>query len=104
MIIQTIDTASQFRDAFHRCGRGDQFSYDGFKALFDYLEELTEGCEPLELDPIALCCEFSEYTLEELKTQYLDDCADDEIIDYLQDHTHLIKVTNETYIVAAFQE
>ncbi len=54
---QTINVWD-FRDAFQKMGRGDQFSYAGLGALFDYLEE---GGEDVELDVIALCCEFSEY-------------------------------------------
>ena len=43
-------------------GREDQFTYKGKRALFDYLEEMSEGMdEPIELDVIALCCEYSEY-------------------------------------------
>ena len=58
---QTINF-SQFTDAFTSYGRDDQFSYDGLKALFDYLEQLEDDCgTDFELDVIALCCEFSEY-------------------------------------------
>jgi len=58
---ETVSKQS-FRDAFVRYGRGDQFSYDGLSALFDYLEELDDGCgEEMELDVIALCCDFTEY-------------------------------------------
>lgn len=102
MIIQTIDTASQFRDAFHRMGRGNQFSYEGFQSLFDFLEDITSGCEPLELDPIALCCDFSEYTIEELQREYPDHGTNEELIEYLQDNTHLINVDANTYIIASF--
>jgi len=42
--------------------RPDNFSYDGLKALFDYLEDLSDDCgTEIELDVIAICCEFSEY-------------------------------------------
>ena len=38
------------------------FSYDGIRALFEYLEDLSEGMgEPIELDIIALCCDYAEY-------------------------------------------
>jgi len=40
----------------------NNFTYAGLKALFDYLEQYEEDTgEPIEFDPIALCCEFSEY-------------------------------------------
>jgi hypothetical protein len=42
--------------------RKDTFTYEGKKALFDYLEQYEDSTgEPLELDIIALCCEYTEY-------------------------------------------
>ena len=49
----------QFREAFIALDRGDQFSWNGYNALFDWLEEVDEGEH--ELDVIALCCDFTEY-------------------------------------------
>lgn len=68
---QTINQ-SQFMDAFERMGRKDQFSYDGKKALFEYLEQYEdEAGEEVELDVIALCVGFTEYkNLAELKANY----------------------------------
>ena len=84
---------NQFTDAFTSYGRDDQFSYDGLKALFDYLEDLAEDCgTDFELDVIALCCEFSEYSdMEELRGVY-DDLPEDEsdAEDWLQDRTSVI--------------
>jgi len=51
-----------FTDRFRSHDRQDQFSYEGKKALFDYLEEIEEECDiEIELDVIALCCDYSEY-------------------------------------------
>jgi len=51
----------------------NNFSYDGLKTLFQYLDNLSEDCgEDIEFDPIALCCEFSEYNLQEFNEDY--DC------------------------------
>lgn len=59
-IIQTI-SFSQFYDAFRSMNRSDNFSYAGKQALFDYLEEYSDSTgEPVELDVIAFCCEYSE--------------------------------------------
>jgi hypothetical protein len=66
-IIQTIDNASQFRDQFHRAGRGGQFSYEALGLLFDYLDESGED---VELDVVAICCEFAEDTLESIANNY----------------------------------
>ena len=63
----TIENASQFRDQFHRAGRGDQFSYEALGLLFDYLEE----CIPdYDLDVIALCCDYSEATPSDIARDY----------------------------------
>lgn len=46
------------------------FSYKGLRNLFEYLDDLHDEENPLKLDVISLCCDFSEYrNLEE----YLDD-------------------------------
>jgi len=50
-----------FERAFITADR-DNFSYRGKKALFDYLEEIEAETEDgIELDVIAICCDFSEY-------------------------------------------
>ena len=42
--------------------RPNNFSYEGLNNLFDYLEEYEESTgEQIEFDPIALCCEYTEY-------------------------------------------
>ena len=62
-----------FQDAFTQCGRGNNFSYDGLKALFEYLEEVEESTgDEIELDVIALCCEYSELTDSEFRESYPD--------------------------------
>lgn len=50
----------EFREAF-RAIRPDNFSYEGLELLFDYLEQLGEDIgEEIELDVIAICCDYSE--------------------------------------------
>ena len=68
---QTINTASAFRDEFRACGRADQFTYEALGILFDYLEayEMDSG-EEIELDVIALCCDFSEDMPEAIAQSY----------------------------------
>jgi len=71
MIYKTIDIYD-FRAAFTDYDRTAHFSYDGLNALFDWLSEMANDCtEPYELDVIALCCEFTEYSdLAEIKQSY----------------------------------
>ena len=53
---------SDFHTAFHDMNRADQFSYKALNALFAYLEEYELECETeVELDVIALCCDYSEH-------------------------------------------
>jgi hypothetical protein len=73
-MIQTINV-SDFRDAFKACGRADQFSYEGLGALFEYLEEIDPD---FELDVIALCCDYSEDTVEEIAEAYGIDLPEDQ--------------------------
>lgn len=64
---------SDFRDAFQSC-RPDNFSYDGLGKLFDYLEEIDSE---MELDVIAICCEWQEGTVAEALEQYSLDTLND---------------------------
>jgi len=58
---QTV-SKSDFIDAFKDYNREDNFSYDGLCALYDFLEDFGEDTgREVDLDVIALCCEFSEY-------------------------------------------
>ena len=93
---------SDFRDAFQRCGRGNQFSYDALGVMFDYLEEMDEGCDTdSELDPIACCCEFSEYeNLEAFQNDYGKE--DYETIEDVRDATTVMEVGKDGFLIAQF--
>jgi len=105
--MKTTISLYDFRDAFYQANRGAQFSYDGLKVLFEYLEEYEDSTgSEVELDVIALCCEFSESTLEEIARDYgydLEGEDDDEkrenLIEWLNDRTLVCGVTNEGSIV-----
>ena len=100
-----------FERAFVLAGRKDQFSYDGLKALFEYLEDLEDDTgEEIELDVIALCCDYCEYesALECAKDYPFDideDLDEDEqeeaALEYLRDHTTVIEF-NTGIIVQSF--
>jgi hypothetical protein len=69
-MIQTIDKHG-FTQAFKQAGRGEQFSYAALGALFDYFEEYEESTgEQIELDVIAICCEYTEETAAEIAASY----------------------------------
>lgn len=98
MLYQTIDNASQFRDQFHRCGRGDQFSYKALGLLFDYLNDCGSD---VELDAVGVCCEFSEDTPESIADNYsidtvgLDDGEiKDAVLSFLENNTSIVGETS----------
>ena len=68
-IIDTYHEA-QFVDEFRKIREND-FSFDGLKVLFRYLEDLSEDCgENIEFCPVSFCCEFDEYNLEDFNNDY----------------------------------
>ena len=103
----SIDTAGQFRDQFARCGRKDQFSYEALGLLFDYREEIDPD---MELDVIAICCDYSEEYWESIAKNYvidLEGCETDQdkieaVRDYLQDEGALIGETPTGFVYSSF--
>jgi len=121
---QTVNSYD-FRQAFKNCGRyggeNDNFSYEALQLLFDWFagyEEDTE--EEIELDPIAICCDFTEATKSELLSNFdeielnslnNEDEDNEEIAEYLCTNTSYIgrtepseysKLKEPTYIYQAF--
>jgi len=94
----TTINKSQFRDAFHNMGRGDQFSYDALGVLYDFYDEE----ENFDLDVIGICCDWREYdSFQELKEAYsniLEDIDDDDIIEEFQDKTQILEVIDNNYL------
>lgn len=87
---------SSFCDSFRNLDRQDQFSYSGKRVLFDYIEELEASTGmALELDVIALCCEYVESTRDEIIRDYsLDkDTTEEEVLEWLQDNTSVCGVS-----------
>lgn len=114
---------SDFRKEFEDFGRSNHFSYEGLNALFDYLTNLEEDTgEEIELDVIALCCDYAEYDKEELISEYgylvekEEDEEDEEylerLLEELREQTTVIEVKHDnefskdygktTYIIQAF--
>ena len=92
---------SDFCDRFRDMNRDNNFTYDGKRALFDYLENLEEDTgEKIELDIIALCCEYSEYdNLKEFQDNF---SGDYETIEDIENETTVIKVGEESFIIQDF--
>lgn len=80
-MIETV-TRYSFIDAFMKI-RPDNFSRSGLHALYDYITELEDDIgEQIELDVIALCCDFMDYRNEKEIREAYDIPADEELSDY----------------------
>jgi len=107
---------SQFCDAFLG-DRNATFSYKGKRALFDYLENYSEETgEIVELDIVALCCDYTEYdsaldawreyagyqTPAEKAANPIEDITEEEALEYLNDHTQVMEIEGGGVIIAQF--
>jgi hypothetical protein len=80
---------------FHRAfetSRPNNFSYEGLNCLFEYLENLEQDTgEEMELDVIAICCDFTEY--ENLEAFWVDyDREEYPDLESIEENTQLIRV------------
>lgn len=117
-IIQTVGLYD-FEQAFKDANRMDQFSYHGKKVLFDYLEEYSESTgEDVELDVIALCCEYYESSIEEIAESYnlaldeddaegMDDSEKDEALEeivreYLEENSIIVGEVPGGFVYGVF--
>jgi hypothetical protein len=97
-----VDTLTRFRfvDEFRKI-RPDNFSYEGLHALYDYLDDLSYDIgQPIEFDPIAICCDFREY--ESFK-QLQEDYNSIESMEELHNHTTVINLEDsDGFIIQQF--
>jgi len=89
-----------FVDRFEAYDRSSQFSRNGLRALFDYLDRELE--EEMELDVVGICCDYVEYDgIVEAANNYHDfgeytqnDFDDDQLkkaaYDFLTDNTQVV--------------
>ena len=97
-VVSEYDFTNAFQNYFGGQYKNN-FSYEGLKALFEYLEDLESDIgEEIELDVIALCCEYMEYdSLKEYNDAYDTKYSE---IDLIQDDTTLIKIEGtERFII-----
>jgi hypothetical protein len=110
--MKTTVNFSEFRDLFQQI-RPDNFSYQGQKILFNYFEDYEESAgEEIELDIIAICCDYSESTWETIAEDYkssieIDKNLDEDeqkqqVIDYLMDEGALIGETENSIVYRNF--
>lgn len=111
----TIDKYD-FGNAFALADRKDNFSYEALDLLFEYFEqyEADTGTE-IDLDVIAICCEFYEETADYIARNYSIDLNDADaesedyeqqcraiVCEYLADHTNLVGETATGFVYATF--
>ena len=109
-IIKTVDFGYFVRE-FELSGRGRNFSHNGLRALFNYLEKLSEDTgSGYKLDVICLCCDYSEDTWQEIAVNYNIDIAHDQsdddkinaVREYLENQTELVCENNGSFVYACF--
>tara|TARA_B100000287_G_scaffold110706_2_gene103062 strand:+ start:215 stop:514 length:300 start_codon:yes stop_codon:yes gene_type:complete len=95
MAIKEEVTLSYFMDRFNEV-RPKNFSYEGLEALYNYLEQLSEDTgEDIELDVIAICCDYTEYdSLEEVLNDYNLETRQD-----LEDRTIVIDIPDSKALI-----
>ncbi len=107
MIKETVNEY-RFMDAFRDSDTyKNNFSYHGLKALYEHLEQLSEDIgENIELDIVAICCDYSEFdsALEcYIQYQNIDDLEGDDdekeaqALEWLQNQTQVIEVEGHDY-------
>tara|TARA_R100000231_G_scaffold37348_3_gene32820 strand:- start:757 stop:1062 length:306 start_codon:yes stop_codon:yes gene_type:complete len=101
-MIKTINEW-EFVEEFKRI-RPDNFSSIGLHKLFNYFEMLEDDIktygEQIELDVIAICCEYSEYdSLKEFQDEY---GSEYESIDDIERETEVIRIDDDSFIIRQF--
>jgi hypothetical protein len=98
--MKTTVNFSDFVDGFTKLDRKDQFSHDGLKLIFDYLENLEEEVgKEIKFDPIGICCEFTEVTVSEFNSDYGTKFSSiEEIEEYLGKHTFVVGRTKDSIV------
>lgn len=114
--MKTTVSRYDFERAFVDADRKENFSYEGLKALFDYLEDYEEQTgEEIELDVIALCCDYAEDTVADIARNYSIDLNDADpeaddyedqcrqiVFDYLSDRTSVVGDTADGFVYLSF--
>ena len=119
-LIQTVNPSDLFHIAC-KMGRDKNFGQEGWRAIGDYLESLSNDTgENIEIDVIAICCEYSmAESAEDAYMQYAhlhgvdlpeeedwEELTEEEklktVQDYLQDNTAMVICEDDLIIWQAF--
>lgn len=99
-MLYTQVTFSHSIDSFKKADR-EVFSYDGYKALFAYLDDQDEQIEFCIVD---LACTYNELNYDDIKQDYCldEDATSEDIIEYLNKNTSVIYVGQESVLFEEF--
>jgi hypothetical protein len=62
---------NDFQREFIEYGREKQYSYEGLRELYEYYVGLSEDIgNPIEMDVIAICCDWAEYEAKDLFAEF----------------------------------
>ncbi len=106
--MKTTINRYQFERAFVDADRKDNFTYEGLGLLFDYFEEYEDSTgEEIELDVIAICCDYTEDEWANIADNYgieyeNDTDGLDAVRAYLEENTTLVGETASGFVYAAF--
>jgi len=108
--MKTTVSRYDFERAFVDADRKENFSYEGLGLLFDHLEEMEEiNGQEIELDVIAICCDYAEDNPDDIIANYsidvegMDEDEKIEVVrDYLEENTTLVGETSSGFVYLAF--
>lgn len=99
-LIRTI-TGQDLKDAMKECGR-DYYSIEACNAIVEYYEEFDN----VELDPIAIACEWCEESTAHLASQYENIFGETttiaEFLDKVREYTTVIELGNDRVLYIEF--
>ena len=78
-------TEQIFLEEFRNSSRADQFSREALVAIFNYITEVEGEGSEIELDVIAICCEYVE--VENSDTDELENYSNCDVIAELESST-----------------
>lgn len=98
--MKLIVTESMFKDTMMSL-RPKNFTWGNLAHLYDYLVELEDDCDTeVEFDPIAICCEYSEFiNFNDFQDSYGGDFEDIEDIEVM---TIVIEGDDDSFIIQDF--
>lgn len=109
--MKTTVSKYDFERAFVDADRKENFSYEALGLLFDYFESYEEETgQEIELDVIAICCDYNESDAQTIATDYNiveangmdEDDMRQAVRDYLNDNTTLVGETATGFVYLAF--